>query len=127
MSGRIRAAFLLAAWCFCAAPRALTQAPATPSATALQDLSGAADPRVRHRWDETRALGRQYLASVPAIMDRRAAETLPPTADAMWDAFFLYAPGESWQDPKPLPVAWGYPIMVTRGHLARQLDALVAR
>lgn len=45
MSGRIRAAFLLAAWCLCAAPRALTQAPATNSAPALQDLSGVADLR----------------------------------------------------------------------------------
>jgi hypothetical protein len=45
LSGRIRAAFLLTAWCLCAAPRALTQAPATHSAPALQDLSGVADLR----------------------------------------------------------------------------------
>lgn len=85
------------------------------------------DSRVLHRWDQVRALGLQYLMSVPTIMDRRAAATLPPTADAMWDAFFLYAPGDSWQDPLPTPVGWGYPIMVTRDDLARQLDVLLAR
>lgn len=90
-------------------------------ATALTDL------RVSHRWDETRALGLQYLARVPAMLDRRAPETRAPTADAMWDAFFLYAPGDAWQDPLPLPVTWGYPILVTREHLAKQLDALLAR
>jgi hypothetical protein len=85
------------------------------------------DSRVQHRWDEARVLGLQYLVSVPTIMDRRAAETLPPTADAMWDAFFLYAPGDSWQNPLPVPVAWGYPIMVTKDDLSRQLDVLLAR
>ena len=85
------------------------------------------DPRVQHRWDETRALGLQYLARVPAMLDRRVLETRALTVDAMWDAFFLYALGDAWQDPLPLPVSWGYLILVTWEHLASQLDALLAR
>jgi hypothetical protein len=45
----------------------------------------------------------------------------------MWDAFFLYAPGDAWQDPVPVPVLWGYPIMVTHEHLVQQIDMLLAR
>lgn len=85
------------------------------------------DGRVRHLWDEARALGLLYLAKVPTILDRRAPETLPPTADAMWDTFFLYAPEAAWQDPLPVPLAWGYPILATREHLASRLDAIGAR
>ena len=85
------------------------------------------DARVAHYWDEDRAAGLAYLSHVPAMMDRRAAATLQPTADAMWDAFFLYAPGDRWQTPVPLPVSWGYPIMVTRDQVIRDLDALVGK
>ena len=82
------------------------------------------DQRVSHYWDEQRTLGTAYLSNLPAMLDRRAEATLQPTADAMWDAFYLYAPGDRWQDPLPLPIRWGYPIMPTREELARELDSL---
>ena len=85
------------------------------------------DRRVSHYWDEPRTLGASYLMRLPAMLDRRAQATMQPTADAMWDAFFLYAPGDIWRDPLPLPIAWGYPIMVTRDHLVREVDALVRK
>ena len=85
------------------------------------------DPRVAHYWDAQRALGTAYLSNLPAMLDRRVETTLPPVADAMWDAFFLYAPGDRWQEPLPKPVAWGYPIMVTRNQLLREVKALVRR
>jgi len=65
------------------------------------------DPRVIQYWDDARALGRAYLAHVPAMLEHRAPATLPPTADAMWDAYFVYAPGDAWQNPVPVPVSWG--------------------
>jgi len=58
------------------------------------------------------------------MLERRAEETLQPTADAMWDAFFLYPPGDRWRDPVPLPIRWGYPIMATHEQLALDLDGL---
>jgi len=85
------------------------------------------DPRVAHYWDDQRALGTAYLSNLPAMLDRRVETTLPPVADAMWDAFFLYAPGDRWQEPLPLPVAWGYPIMVTRDQFLREVKALIGR
>ena len=85
------------------------------------------DPRVVHYWDEPRTIGRLYLSNLPAMFSRRVAGTLQPTDDALWDAFFVYAAGDRWQDPVPLPVAWGYPIMPTREELQRQLKVLVGR
>jgi hypothetical protein len=85
------------------------------------------DQRVSHYWDEQRTVGTTYLSNLPAMLDRRAEGTLQPTADAMWDAFYLYAPGDRWQDSLPLPVRWGYPIMPTREQLGRELGALPQR
>lgn len=85
------------------------------------------DPRVVHYWDEPRTIGRLYLSNLPAMFDRRVAGTLQPMDDALWDAFFIYPPGDRWQDPLPLPAAWGYPIMVTREQLLRQVTALLGR
>ena len=79
------------------------------------------DRRVVSYWDPARATGTRYLMSLPLIMARRAPATLPPSADAMWDAYFVYAPGNRWQDPVPVPISWGYPIMATRDQL---LDAV---
>lgn len=84
------------------------------------------DRRVSHYWDEPRVLGELYMNQLPAILDRRAPATLSPSADAMWDAFFVYAPGDSWQDPLPMPRVWGYPIMVTRDQLVRELQAVAS-
>jgi hypothetical protein len=85
------------------------------------------DPRVLHYWDDERILGTRYLAHLPAMLGRRAPETMPPEADALRDAFFVYAPGDHWQDLVPLPISWGYPIMVTHEHLLRQVEASLAK
>jgi hypothetical protein len=85
------------------------------------------DSRVVHYWDATRAIGTGYLANLPAIVDRRAPETLAPTADALWDAYFIYAPSDRWNDRIPVPVSWGYPVMVTRDLLLADLDTLATQ
>ena len=84
------------------------------------------DPRVLHFWDEQRVTGTKYMTQLPAILARRAPETLQPDADAMWDAFFVYPAGDTWQYPLPLPASWGYPIMVTRDRLPQQIATLLA-
>jgi hypothetical protein len=85
------------------------------------------DSRVEHLWDEQRVVGLTYLMQLPTIVDRRAPGTLQPTADVMWDAFFVYGPGERWENMPPPPVSWGYPIMVTREQLAESADALLPK
>jgi hypothetical protein len=83
------------------------------------------DQRVLHYWDEDRAVGTHYLSHLPAMLDRRAAETRVPAADAMWDAFYVYGRGVTWEAPVPLPISWGYPILVTRDQLVRDLARLL--
>jgi hypothetical protein len=85
------------------------------------------DPRVLHFWDEQRVSGTRYLSHLPALLERRAPETMQPSADVMWDAFYVYRPGDRWRDPVPVPVSWGYPIMVTHQELLSQVDALMAK
>jgi hypothetical protein len=85
------------------------------------------DPRVIHYWDEGRAVGTRYLSHLPALLERRAPATLAPTADAIWDAFFLYERGAKWKDPVPVPMSWGYPIMVTRDQLLQDVEATIAK
>ena len=85
------------------------------------------DPRVTHYWDEPREVGRVYLANLASMIGRRAAMTLSPTADVLWDAFFLYEPGDSWREPVPPPMSWGYPIMATRDQLVKEVDALLRK
>jgi len=85
------------------------------------------DARVFHYWDENRIVGTRYLSDLPALLERRAAATLPPTADAIWDAFFLYERGSKWKDPVPVPMSWGYPIMVTRDQFLRDIEATIGK
>jgi hypothetical protein len=85
------------------------------------------DARVTHYWDERRTVGTAYLANLTAMLTRRAEATLMPTADAMWDAFYVYGADDGWRDPLPLPLAWGYPIMVTHDRLVREVDALLLK
>lgn len=85
------------------------------------------DGRVTHFWDEQRVIGRTYLSRLPLVLDRRAPNTMMPEADALWDAFFVYARDAGWQDAVPPPVTWGYPIMPTRDTLASTVDALLQR
>ena len=85
------------------------------------------DPRVAHFWDEEREAGRLYMSQLTTMLARRAPATLPPTEDALWDAFLVYPRGDQWKDPIPFPATWGYPIMVTRDHLIRELDVLAGK
>src|SRR5262245_44896475 len=85
------------------------------------------DSRAVHYWDEQRISGIRYLDQLPALLARRAPETITPDADAMWDAYFVYAPGDRWRDPVPVPASWGYPILVTRETLLQQVETLLAK
>jgi hypothetical protein len=85
------------------------------------------DSRVTQYWDEPRIVGQTYLAQLPTILERRAPQTMPPVDDALWDAFFVYAPDARWQDRPPMPVTWGYPIMVNRDTLASEVDRILRR
>ena len=85
------------------------------------------DSRVVHYWDRERVVGTRYLSHLPALLERRAAATMAPTDDALWDAFFVYEPGATWQEPVPVPLSWGYPIMLTRDQLTADIEARIGK
>jgi len=85
------------------------------------------DHRVVHYWDERRLLGVRLLRNLPTFLDRQAPGTLPPDAEALWDTFLVYAPGDRWTEPFPRPISWGFPIMVTRDRLLRDVEALTPK
>ena len=83
------------------------------------------DGRVRHYWDERRAMGQLYLQMLSRIWPKRSAETVLPDADALWDAYALYDREAQWADQPPDVVAWGSPIVLTTDTLVRELDHIV--
>jgi hypothetical protein len=76
------------------------------------------DSRVRHYWDDRRAIGQLYLQFLPMIWPKRSADTTLSDADALWDAYLLYAADAEWADQPPGVVSWGSPIY-------RSTDALI--
>ena len=85
------------------------------------------DSRDSHYWDEPKVVGGLYLSQLPALVNRRATATLQPLDNALWDAFFVYARGVQWQERLPLPIKWGYPIMVTREELRQEVERSAVR
>ena len=82
------------------------------------------DTRVRHYWDETRAIGQLYLQMLPTMWPKRSPDTVLPDADALWDAYVLYGRGAQWNDQHPEIVGWGSPILQTNEVLLRQLEQI---
>ena len=85
------------------------------------------DSRVLHYWDPQRVLGTSYLSRLVSMLNRRAVATHEPSDDAMWDAYYVYGPEDAWQDPVPMPIVWGYPILVTRETLVQEIEAIEGR
>lgn len=83
------------------------------------------DGRVRHYWDDTRAVGRLYLQLLPRLWPARAAETVVPQADALWDAYLLYPADARWDDAPPAVLSWGSTILQTQETLRQDVLRLV--
>jgi len=80
------------------------------------------DARVRHYWDEQRAIGRLYLQMLPRMWPMRATNTVVPQSDALWDAYLLYGSDVEWDDQPPDVVIWGSTILRTHDSLERDLQ-----
>src|SRR5262245_21842491 len=79
------------------------------------------DARVRHYWDERRAIGQLYLQLLPEMWQKRTPDTVLPDADALWVAYMLYAPDAQWTDRHPDVIAWGSPIFRSTDPLMSEL------
>ena len=82
------------------------------------------DARVRHYWDAERSVGRRYLQSLPRLWPMRAAETILPQADALWDAYLLYSTDARWGEELPDVISWGATILQTKATLDEDLRRL---
>lgn len=76
------------------------------------------DRRVIHFWDEPKRVGRFYLNHFDLEGYR---------AEALWDAYLLYAPEASWTHGPSPPISWGYTIVRKRENLERDLTLLLER
>jgi len=85
------------------------------------------DSRAVHYWDEQRIVGRMYLQQAARIWPKRAADTVPPQDEAVWDAYFLYGPNARWGNRLPDVTSWGAPILKTRETLEQRLTRLLKR
>ncbi len=83
------------------------------------------DARVQHYWDEQRSVGRRYLQTLPRLWPMRAAETVVPQADALWDAYLLYRPDTSWDDDLPDVCSGGATLLQTKETLDRDIRRLL--
>ena len=83
------------------------------------------DARVRHYWDEPRSIGRLYLQLLARLWPSRAAESVVPQADALWDAYLLYAADARWDDDPPAVISWGSTILETQQTLEHDILRLV--
>lgn len=83
---------------------------------ALVDPRLLADLRVTQFWDERKQAGRWYAKTLTRRDDPEGVE---------WDAFFVYAPGGSWEHAGTRPVHWGRTIVGKRLELQAALTPLL--
>ena len=83
------------------------------------------DTRVRHYWDDQRSVGRLFLQILPRLWPVRAVETVPPQADALWDAYLLYPGDARWEDEPPNVFSWGSTILQTKETLDQSMRQLL--
>lgn len=82
----------------------------------LVESSLLADRRVTQFWDEQKQAGRWYAKTL----------TRPDDPDWVeWDAFFVYPPGNTWDQAGPRPVRWGRTIIGKREDLRAAVAPLL--
>jgi hypothetical protein len=82
----------------------------------LVDHRLLADARVTQFWDEQKHAGRWYARTFTRPEDPDWVE---------WDAFFVYAPGDTWEQAGARPVRWGRTIIGKREDLRAAVAALL--
>ena len=83
---------------------------------ALVDTSLLADGRVTQFWDEEKRAGKWYAKTLTRPDDPKWVE---------WDAFFVYAPGDTWEQAGARPIRWGRTIIGRRDDLRAAVAPLL--
>ena len=76
------------------------------------------DPRVIHFWDEEKMVGRWFEQNVTRLGE-------PGDERVEWDAYFLYGPGETWDEEPPHHASWGRTIVDSREQLRTDLSEML--
>ena len=82
------------------------------------------DPRVIHRWDEPKAVGRWYARHASAMRPMLTPESRWGNGDVLWDSYLLYGPNASWGDPPTGLIHWGRTIVAGRETLKADFEQL---
>lgn len=83
------------------------------------------DPRVIHRWDEPKAVGRWYAQHVSSMRPLLTPESRWGDGDVLWDSWTLYGPKASWASTETAPtdlIHWGRTIVASRETLKADLE-----
>jgi hypothetical protein len=78
------------------------------------------DPRVIHRWDEGKVVGRWYGERMSALRPKLTAES-NWNGEILWDAYVLYSPKAGWDDAPNGVIHLGRTIVAARETL--RIDA----
>ena len=71
------------------------------------------DPRVVHRWDEPKAVGR-WFGEHAAYMRAQLTQHSSWDGDILWDSYILYAADARWDDVPGGVIHWGRTIVAGR-------------
>lgn len=83
------------------------------------------DGRITHRWDESKTIGRFFLAHLSELGPRVGGVPYRTDADALWDAYLLFDAAGRWTSTLPDGlVSWGSTIVQTRDRLGQDIRVI---
>lgn len=85
------------------------------------------DPRLVHRWDEQKTVGRFFMTHRDWLRPAFESQAGPTQGDALWDAWVLFDRTGTWTGTTPGGlVGWGATVLKTRERLTATLRTLSA-
>ena len=82
------------------------------------------DPRVAHRWDESKLVGRWYVQRVSTMRGFLTPESRWGNGDVLWDSWLLYGTNASWGEAPTGLIHWGRTIVASRNTLKADFERL---
>ena len=84
------------------------------------------DPRVTHRWDEAKTVGRWY-GQQTSHMQRQLTPDSSWNGEILWDSYVLYGSDARWDDVPTGVIHWGRTIVAARDTLRADAEKLFHR
>lgn len=84
------------------------------------------DPRVVHRWDESKTVGQWYAQHVSTMRGFLTPGSAWGNGSVLWDSWLLYGTHASWSATPTGLIHWGRTIVASRDTLKTDFDHLFA-